>query len=188
MDQSRSRADVFALIRQRVASVVPQRLDDKNVLQLALVCGMRENEAVVGMLFPPLVERTAARQKDALAITSLEWQILFGTGTVPLKDGGLTKLVLSEEFQKPTHRLEAAMRNTIAESIPSAMWQKAWARALCYVGMHMYDPDTSIESVLGTLVKADSRRMEELTAEVDDEGCDTMLMSKIVSALSESIL
>ncbi len=52
MEQSQRRAEMFAPIRERVANGIAHRLDDKNSLQLALACSMRDPEDVVGFLFP----------------------------------------------------------------------------------------------------------------------------------------
>ena len=67
------------------------------------------------------------------------------------------------------------------------MWARPWCQALCYVGVHFEDPHQSIAAVIGQVVKADLRRLEELHARIDDDGYATMLMSKVVIALAASI-
>ena len=52
----------------------------------------------------------------------------------------------------------------------------------------MSEPNDALESVIGTVVRSDSRRLEELHCAIDDNGCDTMLMSKIIIALSDSVM
>ena len=46
----------------------------------------------------------------------------------------------------------------------------------------------ALTSTLGTIVRADARRMEELRETLDDEGVETMLMTKVLKALSDSVL
>ena len=41
MEQSQIRTGALGIIKERVAKTVAQRLDDKQVLQLAIACGMR---------------------------------------------------------------------------------------------------------------------------------------------------
>ena len=59
---------------------------------------------------------------------------------------------------------------------------------MCYVATHLEEPNSALEAVIGTIVRSDNRRLEDLQAAIDDNGCDTMLMSKIIIALSESVM
>jgi hypothetical protein len=188
MEQSQIRTGALGIIKERVAKTVAQRLDDKQVLQLAIACGMREAEDVLGLLFPPNVAKAALKHQSVTALTANEWRALFGPEINPLRDGGITPVVQSAEFQQPIVAIGAALRCTVAETSQAQRWARAWNKALCYVATHLHNPGGALEAVIGTIVRSDSRRLEELHCTIDDEGCDTMLMSKLIIALSQSVM
>jgi len=188
MEQSQRRAEIFAPIRQRVASSVAHRLDDKSALQLALACAMRDPEEVVGFLFPALVAKQVLKAPKSFALCHDEWMTLFGGNATPIRDGGLTQIVQSREFAPGAASMTTALRCTVAEQQQARIWARPWSQALCYLALHLESPDAMVESVLGTVVKADSRRIEELHCAIDDDGYETLLMSKVIIALSECVL
>lgn len=112
---------------------------------------------------------------------------MFGRRLPPLRDGGVTTVVQSSEFQPEIDAIGEALKCTVAEQEQRAQYARAWTRALCYVGVHLSESDRALESALGSLVRADGRRVEELRERLDDEGLDTMLMTKVLQALSDSI-
>jgi len=188
MEQSQMRTAAFGLIKERVAKTVAQRLDEKQMLQLAITCAMREAEDVLGLLFPASVAKAAVRNQASVALTPNEWRVLFGYDINPLRDGGISSAVRSGEFQLPINAIGVALRSTIAEQQQQARWGRAWNQALCYVATHLDEPNGALEAVIGTIVRSDNRRLEDLPAAIDDDGCDTMLMSKVIIALSESVM
>lgn len=188
MEQSQRRTESFANVKHRITRLFAHRLDDKQVLQLAVACAMREPDDVVGFLFPAPVAKAAAKLVAESALTPDEWCDIFGIDLNPLRDGGITKAVQSSEFQGPIESIGAALRMTVSESQQGVRWKRAWNRALCYVASHLDEPKGALESVIGTVVRSDYRRLEELHGQMDDDGYDTMLMSKIIIALSDSVL
>ena len=130
--------------------------------------------------------RMASKHKEKLALTHHEWCELFGGAAGPLRDIGLSTVVQSAEFQPCVIDIGTAMRTTIGEDQQSRAWAMPWCQALCYVGVHLEDPHQSVEAVIGQVVKADLRRLEELHSRIDDDGYATMLMSKVVIALAAS--
>ena len=187
MEQSQQRTATFGPVKERVAKMVAQRLDDRQVLQMAIACAMRDPGDVLGLLFPAHVAKAASKTPSA-GLTPDEWRGMFGCEINPLRDAGVTAAVQSSEFQVPIGTIGTALRCTIAEQQQRARWARAWNQALCYVATHLKAPNDALEAVIGTVVRSDHRRLEELHCAIDDDGCDTMLMARVVIALRESIL
>ena len=72
----------------------------------------------------------------------------------------------------PFEKITGAIRCTAAESEQGARYERPWTKALCYVAVHLEDADAALTSALGTLVRADARRMEELREQLDDDGME----------------
>jgi len=188
MEQSQRRTEVLGPLRERVAKAVGSRLDDKLALQLALACAMREADDLVEFLAPRHVAAAVLKAQSEVAVTPGEWSVVFGCDAPPLRDGGVTAVVQSREFAPEIERVGEAMQCTIAEAEQGARYARAWTRALCYVAVHFEEADEALTTTLGTLVRADARRIEELRETIDDEGVETMLMTKVLKALSDSVL
>lgn len=188
MEASQRRTEVLGPMRERMCKAVCARLDDKQAVQMALACAMREPEDLIGFLFSSNVAKLATKARDALAITPEEWEVIFGRDALPLRDAGVSKITTGAEFKSELASMSSALKCTVAEKEQSGQYARPWTQAVCYVGLHLEDADTAVEASLGTIVRADTRRLEDLRVSIDDTGVDTMLMAKIVMALSESIL
>ena len=140
------------------------------------------------MLFPAPLAKAALNEQSRLALTHDEWCGLFGGSNGPIRDAGLSAAVHSDEFRTFSTNIGSALRTTVAEEHQSRAWSRPWCQALCYVGVHLDDPHKSIEAVLGQVVTADLRRLEELHSQIDDDGYATMLMTKVVISLVLGII
>lgn len=188
MQQSQRRAETLAPIRTRVHSVLSSRCDDQTALIIALVSAMREGEDVVHFMFPRHMAIPAHTHRVALAITEEEWEVVFGRESTPLKEVDVNTIVASTECTRSMTLVNEALRCTISEQEQSRLWARPWTRALCLLAMHMENPHGVIELALGNIVRADHRRLEELRESLDDNGIETMLMSKLIMALVNSVL
>ena len=192
MEHSQKRTEALAPMRERVTRAVGLRLDDKACIQMALACAIRAPDDVVGFLFAKHVAPKALAARADLAITPAEWDVMFGRDTPPLRDGGVTELVQSGDFAGEAVRLEGALRCTIAEREQGTLYARAWTRACIYIAVHTNEPDKTLAASLGTVSCADARRLDDLREEIDDdaegEDTDTLLLSKLLMAMSESVV
>ena len=180
------RADILRLLRARHESALPYQLPDNEAVQLAVALRMRAPENVVRFLFPAHIAKAAIRNRSSLAITTDEWQSLFAQNC-RLRNTGLATIMQSADFAKHRRCLETALRCTIAENSQQRVWQTAWGQALCVMATHLDAPEDMLGSVVGAIVKADARRLEEVHAAIDDDGAAEMFISKLVIALANNI-
>jgi len=192
MQNGQRRAELLAPLRARVTQHIGSRVDDEVALQLAIACAMRDREDLVGFLCSKNVAATALKKSGEIAITPAEWEGLFGRQSAPPKDGGVGQLVASDDFAQAQAHLSDALRCTIAEREQGAQYKRAWTRALCHIGIHFEESDAPLEATLGSLVRADARRLEELREQLDDDAhygrADTMLMGQLVIAVAKSVV
>lgn len=188
MEQSQRRTEALGPLKERVAQAVGSRLDDKLALQLALACAMREPNELVEFIAPRHVAALCLKRRAEVAATPEEWSVVFGCDVTPLRDGGVTGVVQSTEFAPEIARIAKAMKCTVAEAEQGARFKRAWTRALCYVAVHLDESDGALTSTLGMPNRADGRRMEELREDLDADGIETMLMTRVLKALSDSVL
>lgn len=187
MQTSHARAQVIVALRERVNSNVAARLGDRESIQIALAAALRDADDVLGFLLPQHLAKLATKSKEKFKMTTAEWTSLFGVGTQAVRDGGIADIVSSTEFVPITVKMAAALRTTIGEKDQAVVWGRAWAKMLVYVATHMDSPEDTLLSVLGTIIKADNRRIEEMYSSIDDDGPEVLLMTRCIVALSECI-
>ena len=62
-----------------------------------------------------------------------------------------------------------------------------WSRLAVYIALHTASPQPLIASTLGNFVGGDSRRLEELAVELDDEGVDTLMLAEVLDCMSRTV-
>lgn len=188
MESATARAQVIVALRTRVNTHVAALLSEREALQLAMAAAMRDPDEVFGFLLPLHLAKIAVKRRDDVMMTANEWKVLFGIGTQPVRDGGVATIVNSSEFSQKIELLSSALRQTISEKDSKSVFARLWPKLLCFFAMHLEMADQALLSVLGTVISADKRRIEELQNSIDDDGVEVVLISKILIALSTSLV
>ena len=176
-------------VRERINAAQLGVQNDATALQVALVGATRNAEDLGEFVFStPLVRRRPPYAR--LQLTTHEFRALFGVGqSMVLEFEPLDAVVGSDAFRAFASRMETALRCTLVEAAPGAAWARARGRAAAYLAMHMHDPLAALGAVLGGVVNAaDTRRVEDLAAHLDDAEPETMLLGAAVVALTGSVV
>jgi len=188
MQSASLRAQVVVALRDRVAANVASRLNDREAVQVALASAMRDPEEVLGFMLPHYLARMAVQAREKLKLQPTEWNSLFGHGSTATRDGGISAVVQSKEFVPQLQKVSNAIRTTIGEREQAVVWDRSWTKVLCYIAMHLEAADEALIGIMGTIIKADNRRIEELHCSIDDDGPEVMLVARCIVALSECIV
>lgn len=175
-------------IISRVRTHVNSTLTNEMCLQIAIASSMRESESTIGFLTSHQMSKLVNSNRQALKLSDAEWSTLFGSHISPNDDTKFNSLVSNAGFTDQTKKIENALRLTILEHDQSAAWKKSWCKAVLYIAMHLENSDAALLSSLGTIIKADQRRIEDLVTEIDDKGVETLVFVKSIEAVSRVIL
>ena len=187
-DAAAARQRAVQSVRARVAPMAGSWLGASACVQIALSCSTREPQDLLEILFNRQVVRAFA---DAEAVKRAqlrpkEWAALFGAASQATRSAPLEALALQPKFRKTCDRLGVSLRCTVNESTQKQLWQKLWTRAACYVGLHALDCEELVGESIGGIVRADSRRLEDIRAEIEDNGADLLLLSQAIVALGDT--
>jgi len=174
-------------IRGRVQKHVGSWFKDHECVQIALCASLREPEEAMAFLFKKEVALASILRKRELSMSIHEWDALFGALSVATNHTSIEQISNDDEFKTMLGRMEAALRCTVEEKELKSTWARGWTKAACVVAMHTDNHEDLVSSSLGSVVRADSRRLEELRNEIDDDEKETMMVSSVVVALSEAI-
>ena len=187
MQRATARATIIVALRERVNTHVAGHLGDQECVHIAIAASMRDPDDVVGFLIPTHLAKLAVRARDSFKISQYEWSVLFGQGTQSIRDGGISEIVASSEFVAFSKSLSNALKTTVCEKEQAVAWANARTRLLCFISMHLEFADEALVAVLGTVIKADSRRIEEFYNQLDDDGPDVLLIVRCLSSLCASL-
>ncbi len=128
-----------------------------------------------------------ADAKDGL-LTEHEWSALF-VGVRPTSPKVAADVTTSAEFAASKAQMEQALAHTLVEADQAKTWSQPLSQLLVFVALHCREgTDARLQRVLGSVVRTDSRRIEDLRSELAvSAGADTILLGRAIEAVVLSI-
>lgn len=181
------RVSTIASVRERVTAALSTKLSDAEVVAVALASLTRRVEDVLGFLLPNHLTKLAIVQRESLKLTNDEFERLFNPViTAALHDVSSAKAVaVSPNFSKLRDRVALALRQTLSENGQIGLWARPHVQLLGVLCFHLHDAHEAMATVLGVIVHADKRRVEELVSELEDEEGDVMALATVLLAVGE---
>lgn len=183
-------------IRERVHEHVSVRVYDAVAVSIALACSLLESEDLVGYMFEGSVRREVLANRETLALTDAEFADLFGV-TDPVKPAQynmmpskrLKAVMAMNGLQQLRTQQESALTCTLLEAPQKSAWDKyPFVRLAAFVGLvRTSDYEQCVSAVVGGLVRADARRIDDLRSTIEDGGIDIIFLCEVVTGLAESV-
>jgi len=186
---NQSRINVVSQIKWRVTGCVSSSINDLDCIALALAASFpHDQDEIFGVLLSNSVCNTALENANRLAITQAEWDVLFGKEGSFVSEEHAKLVVLDKDFEPYSVSIEAALRCSLTEQVAKKQWQRYTSRLSCYAALHTDVAEEWIGSVLGGIVKADTRRLDDVRSSIEDTDTDCMLLSRAVIALAQCVV
>lgn len=186
--------EVLGNVRIRTQTHVSVRLGDALALSVALANASLESHHLVEYAFSGQIRTEATRSRSELQLSGSEFASLFGArddgraaAACALPSRRVALLDESAEGKGFRARLEAALSCTLCERAPSTMWARFPAVRLAAIAalLRADDSQEALESVLGSFVITDARRVDDLKTTLEDGGLDLIFVSEVLGALAE---
>ena len=181
------RVTAVAAIRARVAERIGPWVKDPECVQMALASAMREPGEMLEFLFSRTVAKEAHKNAKSIAMTIGEWGALVGSQSRVTKPAPVEVLCDDKAFKAGIQQVQNALRCTVEERDIAPTWSRAVTKTACVLAMHTENHEDFLESALGSVVKADARRLDDLRETLEQEGTDTMAMAAAIVALAEIV-
>lgn len=175
------------LIRQRVHATIGNWVSDAEAVQIAIACATRQPKDLLTFMFKQQVAGSAEKNAKLLAVTIDEWTHLFGALARPMQTRSIERTTAEKSFSESLETLQNALRCTVAETTQGKAWARACTRVACIAAIHTDNHEDLLAACLGTVVRADHRRLDDMKAELEDDGVDSMLLGQVLQSLSESV-
>ena len=184
---SNARTDTVASVRARVTGATTTKLTDAEAIAIAFAASTRYADEIIGFLLPTHLHREATRQRDTLQLTNEEFALLFGasaTSALRFVDGA-ARVAVTPHFTSLRKRAETSLRQTLAEPSQIILWSRPQVQLLAALCFHLHETHDMLATVLGGMIQADGRRVEELVGELEDDEPDIMAISAALIAIGE---
>lgn len=182
-------SDVLNKIQTRTCEALGARLTARDSLAVCIAASApRERDDVFGMLLNSAQSKAAMQHAKEIAPTDSEWEALFGKDFSTVNNCREMAEVATELHFDTCHKnIEEALRCSLMESKSKDAWSRLVTKASCYVALHSEDAETRISACLGGIVRADSRRLDDVRSNIEDDGADCLTLTKVVIALARSV-
>jgi hypothetical protein len=182
------RETAVAAVQSRTREVLGGTLSAQEGLAVSIAASCpRDRDAVLGFLLNTSAFRRVERHLDSVALTEVEWELLFGSKSVYAATAPLADVCKDASFREQERQIESSLRCSLVEAASKERWKSAASRVACYVALHSESAEERIAATLGGLVKSDSRRLDDSRSLLEEEGADEMLLCKAVLALAQCV-
>lgn len=175
----------------RVSQAVSMSLSNSKILALSLFASSSMDEELCDLVFSGFTRMEIGRALPTgrLHITDEEWDAFFSRQSIPVgTTDSVRQLAARPEFAAYVNRIESALSLTLQEPDAALAWSAPTVRLACFVALHTKESTHErIQSVLGTLLRSDARRLEDLRATLDDEGSDVLLLEECTRMLCQTV-
>lgn len=178
-------SEVVTKVRQRTKGSVSIRLQDVDALFVSIAAGSIEGAEILDFAYEGTVRSECTSAISVLAMQTEEFAILFGAQS-PLRhvppNRQLVEVCETNEAKKILTSIENALSTTLSETAQRTVWQKSvLTRVACYLALcRPADGMECLAFVLGGLVHADNRQIDDLKTTIEDGGIDVMFFAEAI--------
>lgn len=185
----RSTAGAVLALRRRVDELVSVNVSDRDALSVCVACSFpRDREYVMGLLLNERQSALALGNAERLAVSVDEYSALFGSNSHASGDAAMGVVAASPKLAAACTSLHSALKCSLSEDGAAACWRRSCSRAVCLVALYTDSTEEIISAVLGGLVKADARRLDDVRSDVEDSDTEHVGLCQMIMSLSASIV
>ena len=186
--QNAQMQSVINKIRETVREHVTTELTESTAIVVAMICSCVDRQDFIELLFERNVKNDILKYMDKLKLSLEDFSLLFSDST------GRESLQIANYEKTPGAQaifslLKSALVITLCEPGPQEKMTSTFSRvALQFALLRRDDAQECIEIVLGNVVAADNRRIEDLVVKIEDDTCrDLLLLSNAITCLAHVV-
>ena len=191
-------AEVLHAVRQRTQQHISCKLLDADALAVALCASSVDAEDLLQFVCERDVRREAVAHMKELALKDDEFCALFAcddpevASQRPLLSFDRPRVVAHEKTAEAVaarSALETALNLTLQEPHQCSAWKAGSVlRCAAHVALHRnMDAQRCVSAVVGGMIAGDSRRLENLKFQIEDDGIDVLSFASAIGVLAHSV-
>lgn len=172
--------DALSAVVARVRAKVSANFTPSFCLQLSVACALKRPDDVLGLMLSfahaKRFETDASLARD-VGITESEWDTLFRSAVSPISNPSICRFVDQPEFKEEERRLTNAFALTMLEADQKSVFAKPYHKIAIHVATNLGFHESAIASSLGTVLKADHRKLDDMISDLEDGELDAPVMT-----------
>jgi hypothetical protein len=155
-------AQAVLAVRARLRALWPVEVSDTTALVVGACATMRKADATIDLACERRLAPIVLKNLSSLAINAAEFTVLLKTASIRTV-GTLGALAESEWFKTRKAGAEKALSCTLAEASGALLWAKPAVQLATVLSFQCsFDTIQILDSVFGSVVRSDVRRVEDL--------------------------
>ena len=182
--RSRMTSEVTNQIRARLG--LTRRPSDQTSLELGLACSLTKKDELVEFMLTKDASREARASSGT--VSPSEWTALF-LGARHTNVQQAAKVAALPAFLEFVPKMEACLQHTLKESEQSRNWKQPVVKLLVFLALNAkHGAEEKVSCVIGHLVRADARRLEDVRTEWEEDGPNAMLLAQSIEAVVRTLI
>ena len=174
-------------IRTRISEHWPIEVSDEDALAIGICCFLKNAEDTVAVISNRNLARVVSNNAKSIAINDDEFGMAIKR--LSLTAVNATALTSLEWFEEKRDRVREALKCTLEERGAAEVWRRPSSQLACVLAMYgTENPILKLDSVLGSIVRSDSRRVDDLHFECLGDPPDPFSLSVCLGVASSAIL
>ena len=174
-------------IRTRISEHWPIEVSDEDALAIGICCCLKNPEDTISVLSNRNLCRVVSNNTKTIAINDDEFGMVIKR--LSLIAVNATPLASLTWFNEKRDRVGEALKCTLEESGAAEVWRRPSSQLACVLAMYgTENPIVKLDSVLGSVVRSDSRRVDDLHFECLGDPPDPFSLSVCLGVASSAIL
>lgn len=174
-------------VRTIIESGSSLKLSDKEVMKVALGSALRTPSDVIGFMYQRGIVRQLL-ELPSLSISEDELLVLLqNIRSLNINAAAYEELRQRTHVQVQVESIAASLRSTLQEEQPAALWRCPAVQIAAVVAMDVQCTEKALETLLGCLLRSDTRRIDDLRGEGERYGVDTITQCGIIDMIVSTL-
>jgi hypothetical protein len=174
-------------IRTRISEHWPIEVSDEDALAIGICCCLKNADETVAVLSNRNLTRVVSKNAKSISINDEEFGMIIKRLSLTLVNA--TPLGSLTWFKEKRDRVGEALKCTLEEKGVAEVWKRVSVQLACVLAMYgTENPILKLDSVLGSVVRSDSRRVDDLHFECLGDPPDPFSLSVCLGVTSSAIL
>jgi hypothetical protein len=162
-------------------------LQTKDILTLACASTTISPTESICVLFNERISKDVATRTQELSLDDHEMNAIFGERGITQSTTMMVEMVKNPQFRTYRDKLQDSLRATLRYEPRAVAWAQTHLQCAAVMSLFMTNPVHRISGIIGDIITSDIRWIEDLCAEIEDEGVSPFVLVTTTRVLIDSI-
>jgi hypothetical protein len=174
-------------VKNRLQEIWPIRVSDRDALSTGLCCCMTNTGDALELMLNSRLSSLVCSNIERISMNNAEFVLIIKHFSTRLVDGN--SLIRNKWFCDRRDKMEKALQCTVAENTCATAWQRPATQLAVVLALQCsQSPIAVLDSIFGSVVRSDVRRVDDVHFECLDETPDPYSFVSALEIVSTSLL